>query len=45
MLPWGDEEATLDCSVMGVFGLTEGMKTMKQPTTMRLEGKLKGVGV
>lgn len=29
-----EDEATLDCNIMGVFGLTEGMKTMKRPTTM-----------
>lgn len=39
-----EEEATLDCNVMGVFGMTKGMKSVKQPTTMRLEGKLKGWG-
>lgn len=32
-----EDEVILGCNVMGVFGLTEGMKTMKQPSTMRLE--------
>lgn len=40
-----EEEATLECNAMGVFELTETMKAVKQPATMRLEGKLMGVGV